>query len=207
VASTTFDLSAANFALKELYDGQPVPNEVYEDNPLFAMVKKSTDFTGKFHPVPLIYGVSQGGSASFSIAQGGQTPIQGNEFLVTRKRNYDVVTIDNETMLAASGDKGAFIDGASVVIDGGMRNSVLNISKFCFGDGTGTRGAIATGGITSGVITLNDINTVAAFEVRYGVPVVWIEDETEAARQIEDWAWWSAREMVESVNNLKRRTK
>lgn len=165
MASTYLDLSAANFALKELYDGQPVPNEVYEDNPFFAMVAKSTDFTGKLHPVPLIYGTSQGGSASFSIAQGGQTPIQGVEFQVTRKRNYDIVTIDNETMLAASGDKGSFIDGASVVIDGGFRNSVLNISKFCFGDGTGTRGVIATAGITAGVITLNDINTVAAFEV------------------------------------------
>lgn len=165
MASTYLDLSAANFALKELYDGQPVPNEVYEDNPFFALVKKETNFTGKLYPVPLIYGTSQGGSATFSVAQGGQTPIQGAEFLVTRKRNYDIVTIDNETMLAASGDRGSFIDGASVVIDGGFRNSVLNISSFLFRDGTGTRGAIATGGITSGVITLNDVNSVTQFEV------------------------------------------
>lgn len=165
MASTYLDLSAANFALKELYDGQQVEDEDYKDNPFFALVKKSTDFVGSLHPVPLIYSVSQGGSATFSVAQGAQTPVQGVRFQVTRKRNYDVASIDNETMLASASDMGAFIEGATTVIDAARRNSVLNISSALFRDGTGTRGAIATGGITSGVITLADANTVTQFEV------------------------------------------
>ena len=48
------------------------------------------------------------------------------------------------------------------------------------------------------------LNTVSAFEVRYEVPVCWFSGPDEAAKQIEDWAWWSAREIVERVNSLKR---
>lgn len=41
------DMTAANFALKELYEGQTVPNLVYKENPLLALVKKDTDFQGE----------------------------------------------------------------------------------------------------------------------------------------------------------------
>ena len=117
MASTYLDLSAANFALKEYYDGQSVENEVYPDDPFYQLVKKDTDFPGSVHPVPLIYATSQGGSATFSVAQGGQTPVQGIKFQMTRKRNYDLATIDNETMLASANDMGAFLRGATTVID------------------------------------------------------------------------------------------
>ena len=62
------DLSAMNAALKELYDGQVVENLVYADNPFMAMVKKNTDFGGKYKPIPIITGVSQGRSSTFSNA-------------------------------------------------------------------------------------------------------------------------------------------
>jgi DNA excision repair protein ERCC-4 len=51
------------------------------------------------------------------------------------------------------------------------------------------------------------LNTVSAFEVRYEVPVVWFNGPDEAARQIEDWVWWAAREIVERANCLKRNHK
>lgn len=47
-SSTYLDLTAMNGALKELYDGQIVENEVYADNPFHAMVPKKTDFGGKY---------------------------------------------------------------------------------------------------------------------------------------------------------------
>jgi ERCC4-type nuclease len=46
--------------------------------------------------------------------------------------------------------------------------------------------------------------TVAAFEVRYGVAVVWIGEESEAAAQVEDWAWWAARELVLAANRVAK---
>jgi len=163
MSSTYFDLSAANFALKELYDGQIVNNEVYRENPLYTMLAKKTNFVGKVYPQPMIIGVSQGRSSTFANAQGNQTPLQGIEFLMTRKRDYSIATIDNETMLAAASDKGAFVEGAQTVIDAAIRSAVLSLSSSLYRGGTGSIGQIST--ITTGVIVLTDPSTVVQFEI------------------------------------------
>ena len=104
------DLTAANAILKELYPpGQPLHNLVYEDNPALALIPKFEKFTGKYLPTPLIYGVSQGTSATFSAAQGNQSPVQAASFLLTRKQGYAIATLDNQTMLAAKDDAGAIL--------------------------------------------------------------------------------------------------
>jgi DNA excision repair protein ERCC-4 len=46
--------------------------------------------------------------------------------------------------------------------------------------------------------------TLHAFEIRYDLPVVFRLTPELAARQIESWAFWFAREMVETVNDLAR---
>ena len=48
------------------------------------------------------------------------------------------------------------------------------------------------------------IGTLRAFEMRYDLPVVFCQTPDLAARKVESWAFWFAREMVEVVNNLKR---
>ena len=48
------------------------------------------------------------------------------------------------------------------------------------------------------------LSTVCAFEARYGLPVVFCADETAAAEQVEVWAYWFAREVLETVNDLAR---
>jgi len=160
------DLTAANAILKELYPaGQPLHNMVYEDNPAFAMIPKFEKFTGKYLPTPMIYGVSQGRSSNFSNAQGNQSPVQAASFLITRKTDYSIATLDNQTMLAAKDDAGAFIETAKLNVDGAIRSATLSATSSLFRSGTGSISSIASGGITSGVITLNNINDVAQFEV------------------------------------------
>jgi hypothetical protein len=154
-----------NAALKEYYDGQVVENLVYSDNPFFSMIKKMTEFGGKVYPVPCITGVSQGRSSTFSSAQGNQSPVQIQEFMLTRKTDYSIATIDNQTMEAGRTDKMAFLRGAQVLIDGAIRAITLSISSSLFRAGTGTIGKIAAGGITSGVITLDDPGSAVQFEV------------------------------------------
>jgi DNA excision repair protein ERCC-4 len=46
--------------------------------------------------------------------------------------------------------------------------------------------------------------TLNAFEMRYDLPVVFCPTAEIAARKIETWAFWFAREVVEAVNNLYR---
>ena len=157
------NLTSMNAALKELYDGQVVENLVYADNPFLALVPKKTDFGGKYKPVPIITGVSQGRSATFSLAQTNQTAVSIQSFLITRESDYSIATIDNQTMLASRTDKMSFLEGAKLVVDGAMRSITNSLSSALFRSGTGSIGAI--GSISSGVITLSNANDVVQFEV------------------------------------------
>lgn len=158
------NLTAMNAALKELYDGQVVENLVYADNPFLAMVPKKTDFGGKYKPVPIITGVSQGRSATFTNAQTNQTPVQVESFLLTRLSDYSIATIDNQTMLASATDKMTFIEGAKLIIDGAIRSATNSLASKLFRSGTGSIGVIS-GSVTSGVINLANVNDVVQFEV------------------------------------------
>lgn len=157
------NLTAMNAALKELYDGQVVENLVYADNPYLAMVPKGSDFGGKYKPIPIITGVSQGRSGTFSYAQTNQTPVQIESFLLTRFADYSIATIDNQTMLASATDKMTFIEGAKLVIDGAIRSLTNSLASKLFRSGTGTIGGITS--ITTGVIVLTNANDVVQFEV------------------------------------------
>lgn len=158
------DLSSMNAALKELYDGQVVENLVYADNPFLAMVKKNTDFGGKYKPIPIINGVSQGRSSTFANAQGNQSPVQIQSFLLTRSSDYSIATIDNQTMLASRTDKMAFLEGAKVVIDGSIRSITQSLASAIFRSGTGSIGQIS-GSVTSGAITLTNPGDIVQFEI------------------------------------------
>lgn len=159
------DLSSMNAALKELYDGQVVENLVYADNPFLAMVKKNTDFGGKYKPIPIITGVSQGRSSTFSNAQGNQSPVQIESFLLTRVSDYSIATIDNQTMLASKTDKMAFLEGAKLVIDGAIRSCTNSVASALFRSGTGSIGQISGAVSGGGVITLANSADVVQFEV------------------------------------------
>lgn len=164
------DLTAMNAALKELYDGQVVENLVYADNPFLAMVPKKSDFGGKYKPIPIITGVSQGRSATFSNAQGNQSAVQIESFLLTRASDYSIATIDNQTMLASKTDKMAFLEGAKLVVDGAIRSATNSLASALFRSGTGSIGTVGSISVTgagpyTGVITLSNSADVVQFEV------------------------------------------
>lgn len=159
------DLGSMNAALKELYDGQTIENLVYADNPFMAMVPKKTDFGGKYKPIPIITGVSQGRSATFANAQGNQSPAQVQSFLLTRTTDYAIATIDNQTMLASKTDQMAFLEGSKLLIDCQLQGLSNSVASAMFRTGTGSIGQIATGGITTGVITLSNPGDIVQFEV------------------------------------------
>ncbi len=68
----------------------------------------------------------------------------------------------------------------------------------------GARVEIEAGAYRSRITPAAVLGTLAAFEVRFDCPVVFEPDPEAGARRVETWAWYAAREHVESVNALFR---
>lgn len=89
--------------------------------------------------------------------------MQIESFLLTRKSDYSIATIDNQTMLASKTDKMAFLEGAKLVIDGAIRSCTNSLASALFRSGTGVIGQIASQ--TGTTITLTNAQDVVQFEV------------------------------------------
>jgi len=71
----------------------------------------------------------------------------------------------------------------------------------------GSRAEIEAGAYRSNVKSAAVLHSLAAWEVRYDVPVVFCPDADTAGRQVESWCFWFAREIVRTANLLLRATK
>lgn len=66
----------------------------------------------------------------------------------------------------------------------------------------GTELEIETGQYRSAIKPSSVLATLSSIEVRFLVPVVFKPDPLSAARKVEDWVWWYAREIVLNANKL-----
>ena len=166
--ATPITQSSVSGILKELYDEQKVQWLTYKDNPTLAMIHKEEKFPGKYYPVPVVYGLSQGASATFSNAYNNQTSPQVAEFLVTRVADFSLASIDGQLLAAAQTDPGSFIDGAELMIDAAFQTAVNRIASAMFRNGAGTIGQIGSVALISGssyLITLANPDDAVQFEV------------------------------------------
>jgi len=68
----------------------------------------------------------------------------------------------------------------------------------------GDRTDIETGNYRSNIHPAAVLGTLAAFEIRYDCPVVFAPTPDAGAVLVERWAWYAAREYVNTVNDLFR---
>ena len=68
----------------------------------------------------------------------------------------------------------------------------------------GSRRMIEAGQYKSKIKPAAVLHSLAAWECRFDLPVVFVEHPEQAAALVEGWAWWFAREMVETANSLLR---
>lgn len=119
-------------------------------------------------PVVTIYGNPQGRSASFSraVARGAVTNSRLDDFLLTRVKDYSVATIDNETLEASKGDSNAFMEAATVEIDGAINSLTRSLATAMYRQGYGEIGQIQAGSaVNSTTLTLSNPDDVTNFEV------------------------------------------
>ncbi len=152
-------------ALKQHYTSQKIENMVYKDNPFLAMISKYESFGGENLKLPIKYGIPQGRSADFAKALANKTNTQLKAFLLTRKSNYSLANIDNETIEASKGNANAFIEAATTEIDGAIESATRSLAISLFGDGGGSVGTIGGTAATGTTLTLAQPDDVTNFEV------------------------------------------
>lgn len=159
----SLDLTSADAFLKQYYHVNRIRDTTYTNHPTLAMLNKDESFPGRNMPLVLQYGMPQGRSASFSKAQLNTTAAKFEDFLLTRRRDYSVATIDGETAEATESDAGAFAKALTVQVDGALKSLADSLSSSIFRSGTGSIGQV--GSISTNVLTLKAPSDIVNFEV------------------------------------------
>lgn len=82
---------------------------------------------------------------------------------MTRKRDYTLASIDNETLKASIGNAAAFMEAATTEIDGAIHTSARRLAIAMYRNGSGSIGQ-NTSNATGTTITLVDAESVTNFE-------------------------------------------
>ena len=165
----SLDLTSFDSALKAHYTADRVLDLVYKDNPLFAIMPKYEEFTGKNLPIVMIHGNPQGRSKTFTNAQtrGNVTSSLVKDFVLTRVQDYSLATIDNETLEASKGSAGAFMEAATTEIDGAINALTRSIAIGMYRDSSAEIGQVSAEPSTAGTttVTLKSPGDVTNFEL------------------------------------------
>ncbi|MBU4200069.1 MAG: ERCC4 domain-containing protein [Verrucomicrobia bacterium] len=70
----------------------------------------------------------------------------------------------------------------------------------------GQRGEVEQKHYRSTITPAAVMGSLAAFEIRYDIPAVWADTPEAGAALVERWAWYFARQQVESLNDLFRKS-
>lgn len=159
------DLTTFEALTKQRYPDWEIMRLVYENNPLLALMPKDENFGGEVMKMPVIYGNNQNRSATFARAQAGTSTTQSKAFLLTRKKNYGIAKIDNETIEATKSNEGAFLAALETEVDGMLQNMGRDYGAKIYGSGTGSRGKIKAATTPTTTIELAEPNDVVFFEV------------------------------------------
>ena len=155
--------NSTNFlsAMKHMYPIKKVENLVYKNNPLLAMIPKNTSFPGRNATYAVEYGMTHGRSATFATAQANRTGTLLKDFVVTRVKDYAIVSVDNETLLAADGSEGSLLDVAKSKTDSALHALSRAMGRDIYRSGTGAVCQLAaSSGVSGSTVTLTSGGTL-----------------------------------------------
>lgn len=162
----TLSVSALTGAMKQLYPDWRIEELTYKSNPMYALLPKEENFVGEVMKFPVIYGNPQNRSATFANALAGTTDSRVAGFLLTRKSNYSLASLSNEVMLASASNEGAFLEAASLQINGAIKSLARDLAIKAFRGTSGSRGQVNSISVsTNTTVTLKQAFDIVNFEV------------------------------------------
>ena len=150
--------------LKRWYTAKRVQEQTYKVSPFWAMVRKRTDFTGAALGVAIVTDGPVGGrSHTFATAQSNKSAGTEKQFLITRQRDYSLISIDNDAILASRDKKGSFLSLARMKMDQSLRNLVDNLSVSLYTNHGGARAQVGSTSTTT--LTLSNTQHISRFAI------------------------------------------
>lgn len=150
-------------ALMEYYTSDEIKVLAYKDHPTLALLPKDEKWTGKKHIMPFQWATPQGGSAIFATAQSNATPGAYEAWELTTSKDYGVITIENEAILASEGSPvRSFVSARKSEMDGIFLHVGQSLSKSIFRNGGGARGQ--RGSVSGSTLTLLNIEDIVHIE-------------------------------------------
>ncbi len=154
---------------RELWPDQRVVDESFEGAPLYGLIRKDPAMGEKVRHIALQYGRPQGRSRTFATAQSNADSSKYEEFQIKTVDDYGVGTLTGKLLRSSK------IGGAMLVdaMDRETQSAFAQVRRSAhigiFGNASGARGVIASGGITDGsgiaTITLANAADIKNFEV------------------------------------------
>lgn len=158
----SLNMSSFSSALKILYPDS-LEEVWFPEAPFLAWVPKSYDFEGASKQSNAMFSGIRG-STDFSTALNGKSVPSLAKFNVTRKKDYVLGSIDNETMMASASNKGAIAKAIKTQVDAAAYEFGRSMAVQVWGDGSGVRG-VAFSVAAFPVVTLSDRRDCVKFEV------------------------------------------
>lgn len=159
--------SSLDAALKQLYRNQNLGDTTYKRHPMFAALPKFEGFYGRNMPLVVKYGNGAGGGGTFSDAQSNVSSLLYQDFTLTHVNMYQVAQIDGDALDMTASDAGSFIKGLKEKIDSSMAALADQLETYIPRDGNGWLATV--GAVSSGSLTISDIDDVQVFEVGMSV--------------------------------------
>lgn len=154
MASAFSLLDTAGPVVKKRYDDRKVWDLTFGQNKLLGWLPRKTGITGKSYEVPVTLANIAGGSSSFAEAVLSRKGTQHQRWSATRRKSYQTATIDNETLRAMKDDKGAFFRAVTSQLDSAYRAFGSDTGWAVYQDGSGVRGVVDTGGVSTVNVTV-----------------------------------------------------
>lgn len=153
--------------IKHMY---PDPNDVliamYENNTLFAFLKKSFDGYGKSWHMPVRIAHTAGRSHLFNKAKANKAASVVKEYQISITDNYSLYSVDGRLQRQTANSKGAFVEAFEFELDSAMDAMKRNMGYEPYLNGGGAIGQIsATSNVATDTITLANINDIVKYEV------------------------------------------
>jgi hypothetical protein len=150
--------------IKHMY---PDPNDVlvamYENNTLFAFLKKSFDGYGKNWHLPVRIAHTSGRAHDFARAKANKNASAVVEYQINITDNYSLYSVGGRLQRQTANSKGAFVDAFEFELDSAMDALKRNMGYEPYLNGGGAIARVGSGQTTD-TVTLLNINDIVKFE-------------------------------------------